>query len=223
MNIGIIGSGIVGQVVGQRLIELGHGVMIGTRDPSKLEEKKGWAGSLQQWLAATGGRGQVGTFADAAQFGELVINASNGLASLEALRQAGAGSLNGKVLLDLANELDTAQGMPPKSLASDARSLAEDLQAAFPEVRVVKTLNTMSASVMVDPGSLAGGDHTVFISGNDPAAKAQVSEVLRTFGWTDLFDLGDLSSARGAEMLLPIWLRAWGVLGNAPFNFKIVR
>lgn len=223
MNIGIVGSGGVAQVVGQKLIELGHGVMLGTRDPTQLEQKKGWAGSLQQWLDASGGRGRVGTFEQAARFGELVINATNGLASLEALRQAGEAHLSGKVLLDLANELDASQGMPPRSLASDVRSLAEDLQAALPNAHVVKSLNTMNAQIMVNPGSLAGGDHTVFISGNDPAAKAQVSELLRAFGWTDIFDLGDLGSARGAEMLLPIWLRAWGVLGNVPFNFKIVR
>lgn len=223
MRIGILGSGAVGQTLGQRLVGLGHGVMIGTRDPAKLGEQKGWAPSLGTWLEGTSGRGHVGTFAQAAAHGELLVNATNGLASLEALRLAGEEHLGGKVLLDLANELDLSRGMPPRSLATDERSLAEDIQAAFPSLRVVKTLNTMNAQVMVNPAGLAGGDHTVFLSGNDAAAKAQVGELLRSFGWTDLFDLGDLTSARGAEMLLPLWLRVWGQLGNVPFNFKIVR
>ena len=221
MKIGILGSGMVGQALGSRLLELGYGVMIGTRDPANLQEKKGWAPSLGEWLG--GGGGQVGTFAETAEFGELLINATNGLASQGALRLAGEANLSGKTLLDVANELDTSQGMPPRSLATDARSLAEELQAAFPTVKLVKTLNTMSAQIMVNPGSLAGGEHTVFLSGNDAGAKAQATELLRAFGWSDIFDLGDLQSARGAEMLLPLWLSAWAKLGNVPFNFKIVR
>lgn len=223
MRIGILGSGGVGQVIGQRLVELGHDVMIGTRAPANLGERRGWAPSLGEWLEGTNGRGRVGTFAGAAAHGELLVNATNGLASLEALRLAGEENLGGKVLLDLANELDSSRGMPPRSLATDERSLAESLQAAFASLRVVKSLNTMNAQVMVNPRALAGGDHTVFVSGNDAAAKAQVSELLRSFGWTDIFDLGDLGSARGAEMLLPLWLKAWGQLGDTPFNFKIVR
>jgi predicted dinucleotide-binding enzyme len=112
--------------------------------------------------------------------------------------------------------------MPPRSLASDAQSLGEKIQAAFPSVKVVKTLNTMNAFVMMNP-SLVAGDSTVFVSGNDEGAKAKVAELLKTFGWKDIFDLGDISSARGVEMLMPLWLRAWGVIGNTPFNFKIVR
>lgn len=223
MRIGILGSGTVGQTLGQRLAELGHDVTIGTRDPANLSGQRGGAPSLGAWLEATGGRGRVGTFAQAAAQGEVLVNAVQGLASLEALRLAGEENLGGKVLLDLANELDMSAGMPPRSLARDDRSLAEDLQAAFPALRVVKTLNTMSAHLMVSPASLAGGDHTVFLSGNDPDAKAQAADLLRSFGWTDLFDLGDLEGARGTEMLLPLWLRIWGQLGHVPFNFKIVR
>lgn len=222
MNIGIFGSGIVGQVVGQTLTALGHNVMIGTRDPGALDEPRGYAPSLRGWLGGAGERGRVGTFAQAAEHGAVLVNATNGRASLATLLMAGAPRLGGKVLLDLANELDPLRGMPPRSLATDDRSLAEDLQAAFPDAKVVKALNTMSAQVMVNPQALAGGDHTVFLSGNDAAAKAQVAGLLCSFGWTDVFDLGDLSSARGVEML-PLWLRAWGQLGNTPFNFKIVR
>lgn len=223
MNIGMLGSGAVAQVVGQKLTALGHLVMLGTRDPGQLGARRGYGASLQHWLDDSAGRGQVGTFAAAAAFGELIVNATNGLASLQALHLAGEDALGDKVLLDLANELDTSQGLPPLSLADDRHSLAEQLQAAFPRVRVVKTLNTMSAGVMVDPLSLAGGDHTVFLSGNDAAAKAEVGALLGSFGWSDRFDLGDLRSARGAEMLLPLWLSAWGVLGTGAFNLKLVR
>jgi hypothetical protein len=223
MKIGIVGSGIVGQTVGRKLVELGHNVVLGTRDPSRLDEKKGWAGSLSEWLTSVNHKARVGTFAEAAAHGEVVVNATSGLVSLEALRMAGAANLNGKVLIDIANELDFSQGMPPRSLANDELGLAEKIQNAFPGARVVKTLNTVNAYVMVDPKSLAGGDHTVFISGNDAAAKAQVADILRSLGWTDILDLGDITSARGPEMYMPLWLRAWGRLGNAPFNVKIVR
>lgn len=239
MNIGILGSGSVGQLIGLTLVQLGHDVMIGTRHPDNLDGKRGWAAPLGQWLEAAQeraktadsvslgranlGRASIGTFAEAAAHGELLINATNGLGSLDAFALAGADHLRGKVMLDLANELDTSGGMPPKSLATDARSLAEDLQAAFPEVRLVKTLNTMNVQIMVNPQGLAGGQHTVFVCGNDEAARADASALLASLGWTDILDLGDLRAARGVEMLLPLWLRVWSRLGDTPFNFRIVR
>lgn len=223
MKIGIIGSGVVGQTLGTKLVELGHQVVLGTRDPQKLDEKKGWAGSLGEWLHNTGEGARVGSFAEAATHGELLINATGGTVSEQALTLAGAENLNGKVLLDLANELDFSQGMPPHSLADDSHSLAETLQAAFPEVKLVKTLNTMNVNVMVNPKALANGDHTVFISGDDEAAKAQVSDLLASFGWSDIFDLGGLRSARGSEMYMPLWLNLWQKIGNVPFNIKVVR
>jgi 8-hydroxy-5-deazaflavin:NADPH oxidoreductase len=130
--------------------------------------------------------------------------------------------LQGKILIDVANELDFSQGMPPKSMAADTTSLGEKIQAAFPNTKVVKTLNTMNCAVMVNPKQIADGNHTVFVSGNDADAKAKVTELLQSFGWTDIFDLGDITSARGTEMMMPIWLRAFGKLGNVPYNFKIV-
>jgi 8-hydroxy-5-deazaflavin:NADPH oxidoreductase len=222
MKVAIIGSGIVGQTLGKKLVELGHDVILGTRDPNKLDEAKGWAGSLSDWLTAVGNKATVATFADAAAQGEIVINASHGMASLAILQNAGAENLQGKILIDVANELDFSQGMPPKSLAADTTSLGEKIQAAFPNTKVVKTLNTMSCAVMVNPKQLADGNHTVFVSGNDADAKAKVTELLQSFGWTDIFDLGDITSARGTEMMMPIWLRAFGKLGNVPYNFKIV-
>jgi predicted dinucleotide-binding enzyme len=229
MKIGILGSGSVGQLIGLKLVELGHDVMIGTRQPSNLDGKRGWAAPLGQWLQsaqeskASSGSASIGTVAEAAVHGELLINATNGLGSLDAFALAGADNLRGKVVLDIANELDTGGGMPPKSFATDSRSLAEDLQAAFPDVRLVKTLNTMNAQIMVNPQGLAGGQHTVFVCGNDEVARAEASALLASFGWTDILDLGDLRAARGVEMLLPLWLRVWSRLGDTPFNFRIVR
>jgi 8-hydroxy-5-deazaflavin:NADPH oxidoreductase len=222
MKVAIIGSGVVGQTLGKKLVELGHDVVLGTRDPNKLDEAKGWAGSLGDWLTAVGNKATVATFAAAAAQGEIVINATHGMASLAALQTAGADNLQGKILIDVANELDFSQGMPPKSLAADTTSLGEKIQAAFPNTKVVKTLNTMNCAVMINPQQLADGNHTVFVSGNDADAKAKVTELLQSFGWTDIFDLGDLTSARGTEMMMPLWLRAFGKLGNVPYNFKIV-
>jgi 8-hydroxy-5-deazaflavin:NADPH oxidoreductase len=222
MKVAIIGSGIVGQTLGKKLVELGHDVVLGTRDLNKLDEAKGWAGSLSDWLVAVGQKAQVATFAAAAAHGEIVINATHGMASLEALQITGAENLRGKILIDVANELDFSQGMPPKSLATDTISLGEKIQAAFPDAKVVKTLNTMNCGVMVNPHQIADGNHTVFVSANDPAAKAKVVELLQSFGWTDIFDLGDITSARATEMMMPIWLRAFVKLGNVPYNFKIV-
>ena len=225
MNIGVLGTGVVGQVVGAALAAKSHQVMIGTRDVQKslanTEPNAFGMPGFGVW-AKEHPQLKVGTFGEAAAFGELIVNATNGLGSLAALELAGAANLSGKVLVDIANELDFSKGMPPRSLAADTLSLAEKIQAAFPEAKVVKTLNTMNAYVMVNP-KLVAGDSTVFLSGNDAAAKATVSEILSGFGWTDILDLGDISSARGVEMLMPLWLRAWGVIGNTPFNFKIVR
>ena len=223
MKIGIIGSGMVGQTIGKKLVELGHEVVLGTRDPQQLTEKKGWAGSLLEWRESLPTPVTIGTFAEAAAHGELVINAIGGLNSLAALQQSSAENLAGKVLIDIANELDFSNGMPPKSLATDEISLGEKIQAAFPSAKVVKTLNTVSAPLMVAPGSVAAGQHTVFVSGNDSDAKAIVTQLLQSFGWQDVIDLGDIKSARGTEMLMPIWLTLMQQIGNASFNYKIVR
>lgn len=221
MRIGVLGSGMVGQTVGARLAELGHEVTLGTRDPADLTTKKGQGAPLGEWRSATGAR--VATFAEAASGADLIVNALSGGATLPVFGGLDAGTLNGKTVLDIANPLDFSRGMPPTLSVKDTDSLAEGLQRAVPGAHVVKTLNTMTAAVMVNPALVAGGDHTVFLSGNDAAAKAQVTEVLRAFGWRDILDLGDLSTARGTEMLLPLWLRTWGALGTANFQFKVAR
>jgi predicted dinucleotide-binding enzyme len=222
MKIGIIGSGVVAQTLGAKLIELGHDVVLGTRDPAKLDEKKNMAGTLREWIAKTA-KGKVASFKDAAAHGDLLISAVHGQNTIEALTLAGADKVGGKVLIDTGNELDFSKGMPPGALASQSNCLAERVQAAFPNLKVVKSLNTIGAPVMVAPQALAGGEHTVFVSGNDTAAKAAVAEVLKSFGWKDVLDLGDIASARGPEMYMAMWLRLWGATGTGMINVKVVR
>ena len=224
MKIGILGSGVVGQTLGAKLVERGEDVALGTRSPDKLEGKRGMGGALDEWLRTTGGKARIASFADAAAHGEIVINATNGAGSLDALALAGARNLDGKILLDVANPLDFSRGMPPSLTVCNTDSLAEQIQRAFPTARVVKTLNTTNAQVMVNPAQVGGGDHDLFVCGNDAAAKARVTELLKQwFGWRTVIDLGDITTARGAEMLLPIWVRLMGALGTPFFNFKIVR
>ena len=214
MMIAVLGTGTVGRALAARLAELGHSVTVGTRDPDATRTR-GDAEGLDELALAT--------FADAAKGADLVINATSGTATLDVLELAGADNLAGKVLVDVSNPLDFSHGFPPTLTVKDTDSLAEQVQRAFPDARVVKTLNTMNADLMVHPGEVAGGDHTVFVSGNDPDAKATVAELLRSFGHTDVFDLGDITTARGAEMVLPLWLRLMGALGTTRFQFKVVR
>ena len=165
----------------------------------------------------------LGTFAEAAAHGEVVVNATASAVSLEALERAGEENLSGKVLMDVSNPLDFSKGMPPTLSVVNTDSLGEQLQRRFPEARVVKTLHTMNTRLMVDPARLAGGDHTVFVGGDDPEAKAAVTDLLRSFGWSDIVDLGDITTARGTAMMLPLWVWPFGALDNPLFNFKIVR
>ena len=223
MKIGIIGSGVVAQTLGSKLIGQGHDLILGTRDPNKLDDKKMFGATLREWKSQNEGRAKIATFKEAAAHGELLINATGGQVSLEALKLAAADKVGAKVLLDVANELDHSKGMPPAVLASQERCLAEKLQAAFPNLKVVKTLNTIGAPVMVDPKALGSGDHTVFVSGNDAAAKGTVTALLKSFGWTDVLDLGDISSARGPEMYMAMWIRLWGATKTGMLNIKVVR
>src|SRR5579863_5478088 len=201
MKIGIVGSGVVGQTLGAKLVELGHDVVLGTRDPKKLDEKKNMAGTLNEWLASVKGKAKIVTFKEAATHGELLINATHGQASVEALKMAGADKVGSKVLIETANELDFSKGMPPQALASQDRSVAINIQKAFPNLKVVKSLNTIAANLMVNPKALKGGEHTMFMSGNDKDAKAKVADLLKSFGWTDIMDLGPIEMAHGQEML----------------------
>jgi predicted dinucleotide-binding enzyme len=216
MKIGMLGTGSVGETIGSKLVELGHEVRMGSRTANN--EK------AAAWAKKAGTKASFGTFADAAEFGELLFNCTSGAGSLEALAMAGERSHEGKVLIDVANPLDFSKGAPPTLLVSNTDSLAEQLQRRFPKTRVVKALNTMWCGVMVNPRLLPESHHT-YLSGNDVEAKAKVRSLLHSFGWRDeeIVDLGDVSSARGTEMLLPLWLRVWGVTKVGAFNFKLVR
>ncbi len=226
MRISVLGTGTVGRTLAVRLAELGHEVVVGTRDLAttlgRTEPDERGNGPVPEWLEQNRGV-RLESFADAAAGAELVVNATGGGGAIEALTLAGADDLAGKVLLDVSNPLDFSGGFPPSLFVSNTDSLAEQIQRAFPAARVVKSLNTMSAAVMVDPAQLADGQHSVFVSGDDPAAKETVTDLLRSFGHTDVIDLGDITTARGPEMMLPVWLRLLGSLGTPMLNFKIVR
>lgn len=226
MQIGILGTGIVGQTLGLKLVQLGHSVIHGTRNPSQLDEPKGRgsdARSLRDWLVLAGSGASVGSFRDAASSRDLIINALSGAASLDVLRSVGEEHLDGKTLIDISNPIDFSRGFPLTLFVKDTDSLGEIVQRAFPNVRVVKTLNAMAAALMVNPQLVGNGDHTVFLSGNDTEAKAQVGEFLRELGWHDILDLGDISTARGTEMMLSIGHAVMRALSPAEIAFKVVR
>jgi 8-hydroxy-5-deazaflavin:NADPH oxidoreductase len=226
MRLGILGTGAVGKTLAAGLNGMGHEVMVGTRDPgetmSRADPDQFGNPPFSAWRREHP-EVELGTFDEAAAHGEMVVNATSGVVSLEALEVAGEENLNGKVLVDVSNPLDFSQGMPPTLSVSNTDSLGEQIQRRFVDARVVKTLHTMNAYLMVDPAQLAGADHTVFVCGDNAEAKAEVTELLRGFGWTDILDLGDISAARGTEMLMPLWLRLFGALQKPVFNYKIVR
>lgn len=225
MNIAVLGTGMVGQAIAGRLHQLGHSVVVGTRDPEVTLARTANDGMgnppFSVWHADHPDV-ELATFADAAAGTELVVNATSGAAALDVLGLARAENLAGKVLVDISNPLDFSNGFPPTLFVKDTDSLGEQIQRAFPDAKVVKTLNTLTASLMVDPKSL-GESSTIFVSGNDAVAKATVVELLESFGHDDVIDLGPLETARGTEMILPVWLRLMGALDTGAFNFKVVR
>ena len=214
MRIAVLGTGVVGQTLGTKLVALGHEVTMGSRQAGN--EK------AVAWGAATGGSAAEGSFADAASSADLVVNATSGVGSLAALDAAGADNLAGKVVVDVSNPLDFSQGMPPTLTVCNTDSLGEQIQRRFPDARVVKALNTVNADVMVQP-AIVPGSHTMFVAGNDADAKADVRELLVSFGWPrdDVLDLGDIAAARGREMYLTLWLRLWGATGTGHLNVKV--
>ncbi|HVY52037.1 MAG TPA: NAD(P)-binding domain-containing protein [Devosia sp.] len=211
MKIGMLGTGVVGQTVGAKLIAMGHDVMMGAR---AADNEK-----VLAFAERTGGR--AGTFAEAAAFGEMIINGTRGDTSLGMLSGL-ARELQGKLLLDVSNPLDFSHGFPPTLSVSNTDSLAEQIQRALPDTFVVKSLNTVNCAVMIDPARVPGR-HTVFVSGNDQHAKGRVMDFLRSLGWQSIIDLGDITSARAAEQILPLWVRLLSVLGTADFNIAVMK
>jgi predicted dinucleotide-binding enzyme len=227
MNIGILGTGMVSQAISPKLIELGHNVMIGTRNVeatlSNTSPNQYGMPPFSEWYK-NHKNVSLGTFAAAASFGEMLMNCTSGGASLDVLKLCGAQNLNGKILIDISNPLDFSKGFPPSLSVCNTDSLGEQIQRTFPELKVVKALNTLNASLMINP-SLLPGDHNLFICGNDDAAKATVVNLLKEFGWKEknILDMGDITNASATEMLLPIWVRLYGKLQTPLFNFNIVK
>jgi len=217
MKIGILGTGMVGNTIGSKLILLGHDVKMGSRTPDNAK--------AAEWVKKEGTKASQGTFADAAAFGEMLFNCTAGGASPDVLKLAGAGNLKGKTVIDVSNPLDFSKGFPPSLHAnlSNTTSVGEELQKAHPEAKVVKTLNTVTCNLMVNAG-LVQGDHDMFICGNDAEAKSTVTDLLKTgFGWKSVIDMGDITNARALEMYLPLWVRLYGVLKTPNFNIKVLR
>ena len=215
MRIGILGTGVVGKTLGTKLVELGHEVRMGSR--------KSGNDKARAWAKDAGAGASEGSFPDAAAHGELVFNCTAGMASLDALRAAGTRNLQGKILVDVSNPLDFSKGMPPSLSVSNTDSLGEQIQKTYPEAKVVKTLNTVTAALMVEPSMLPGA-HTMYISGNEAQAKSTVIKLLKEgFGWKEVLDLGDLTAARAQEMYLPLWLRLYMNLQTPNVNVHVVR
>lgn len=218
MKIAVLGTGMVGNAIATKLVQGGHQVAMGSRSATNEKATK-WAQSLGEGARSA-------TFADAATFGEIVFNCLGGSHSMEALNLAGAEPLRGKILIDLANALQSgADGTVTLSFCN-TDSLGERIQKAFLQTRVIKTLNTVNCEIMVDPLRVPG-DHNLFICGNDAAAKSEVIKHLNEwFGWRpeNVIDLGDITGARGMEMFLPLWLRLFqGVVGHPHFNIQVIR
>lgn len=227
MNIGVLGSGIVAKTIAGKLASLGHSVKLGTRDPKATlaRDEKDMAGGppIRVWLE-TQPKVSLVTFAEAAAHGEIIVNALSGGGALPALGLAGANNLAGKIMIDISNPLDFSKGFPPSLSVCNTDSLGEQIQREFPKTKVVKTLNTVNAFLMVDPKLLAGGDHTMLLCGNDAEAKKEVTRILTEwFGWKDVVDVGDITNARGTEMWVVLWSRIYNATKNPMFGMKLVR
>ncbi len=225
MKLAILGTGMVGRTIAAKLVDLGHEVMMGTRNVESTlnsESKDAYGNaSFKDWYEHND-QIELCTFKEAVENVDLIFNCTGGQVSIPVLESIGEEHLNDKVLVDVANPLDFSNGMPPSLSPVNTDSLGEQIQRQFPKLKVVKSLNTMNAHLMVSPTMLKG-DHNVFVCGNDKQAKMQTTEILKSFGWQEdlIIDLGDITNARGTEMLLPIWLRLWNTLGTAEFNFHI--
>jgi 8-hydroxy-5-deazaflavin:NADPH oxidoreductase len=209
MQLAILGTGAVGPALGKAFSRVGHDVVIGTRDPEQARQREQWAGADLPLAAYQD--------LDA----EVFINATNGAGALPALQAVGD-ALNGKVVIDTSNPLDFSRGFPPSLFISNTDSLAEQLQRELPAARLVKMLNTTANEVMVNPRGVPD-DSTIFVAGNDSAARQTAASLAADLGWTDVFDLGDLTAARGLEMYLPLWVRMFSLIGRSDFNIKVVR
>lgn len=213
MKISVLGTGMVGHALATKLSGLGHDVMMAARARGN--------DTAETWAKANDA--MAGSFEEAGAFGEIIVLATLGSAMLDAVKMASEEALAGKVVMDVTNPLDMSGGFPPTLLSelSNTTSAGEQLQKALPRSRVVKALNTMNCDIMVDPTRVPG-QHDVFYCGNDAEAKQVVADILKSFGWTTPIDLGPIEAARGTEGMMNFWLRMYGVIGHANFNYKLV-
>ena len=212
MKVGVLGSGDVAKALAGGFLKHGHDVTMGNRTPEKLAE----------WAAANP-KGATGTFAAAAAFGELVVLAVKGKAASSALRSAGAANLAGKTVVDATNPIEDA---PPengvlKFFSSLNESGMEQLQQEFPDAHFVKAFNSVGNNLMVDP-QFAGGKPTMFICGNDEAAKKSVTGILDQFGW-ETADMGGASAARAIEPLCMLWCIPGFLRNEWSHAFKLLK
>lgn len=224
MKLAILGTGMVGRTIAAKLASSGHDVAVGTRDPdASLQREPKTGTSLRDWLAINPDIALM-RMEEAAGFGDMLIAAMAGEAAVNTFAGIGAETIGDKIVMDVTNPLDFSHGMPPSLFISNTDSLAEAIQRAVPRARIVKTLNTVNANVMVEPEFVAKGDHTMFVCGNDAEARAEIAAFLKTeFGWIDVMDLGDLTAARGMEASLHLWLKLWASIGSPSFSIKVVR
>ncbi|WP_066042333.1 NADPH-dependent F420 reductase [Herbiconiux solani] len=219
MKIAVLGTGMVGRALAGRLADLGHEVAVGTRDVADTLSSEEYA-SWQEGHPTV----VLRPFREVGEFGDVVLNAVAGIHALAALEAVGAAALSGKVLLDLAIPLDLSAGLPPTLTTANTDSLGEQIQAAFPDALVVKSLHTVYYEVMIDPARVPG-EHSIFVAGNDEAAKTMVSGILEQFGWPagSIIDLGDITAARATEMYSRLFFALYGRLGSFDFNINVVR
>jgi len=220
MNIGVLGTGVVGQTIATALTEKGHNVRMGSRTSNN--EK------AAEWVKKSNNHATQGDFNDAASFGEIVFLCLNGNHAMDAVRSVDADNVAGKIVIDVTNPLDFSKGMPPRLIEglNNSTSLGEEIQNAWPASRVVKTFNTVNSNVMVNPKLVNNGDHTLFICGDDADAKNKVKHFLvDTFGWRpdSLLDLGGIVTARGTEAYVPFWVMLMQATGSPMFNVKVVK
>lgn len=211
-KVGILGSGDVGKQLGRGFAKHGYDVMVGSRDPAKLES----------WKKETSGRVSTGTFAEAAAHGAIIIVATSGVGTESALDLADVKNFSGKLVLDASNPLDFSHGFPPGLLLGTTDSLGERVQRKLPNAKVVKCFNTVSNVRMIDP-KFKEGTPPMMICGNDADAKKATEAILRDLGWPGAFDAGGIESARWLEALVPLWARASEVMNTYEHAFRIVR
>jgi predicted dinucleotide-binding enzyme len=220
MNIGVLGTGVVGETIASALTAKGHNVRMGSR--SANNEK------AAAWVKKSNDHATQGDFNDAATFGEIVFLCLNGEYALDAVRSIDGDNVMHKIVVDLTNPLDFSKGMPPRLIdgMSNSTSLGEQIQEALPGAHVVKALNTVTANLMVNPKLVSNGDHNLFVCGNNADAKNKVKHFLvDAFGWKpdNLIDLGGIQSARTTEAYVPFWVSMMQALGSPMFNVKVVK